>query len=349
MFFIRGSIEKKQLSQQMASRWSQSKDVTQVSVFFSKDQMITEDQLIGFEYTLDAKLEEASIKTPDDKPDARLWQDAYSASGSLYASTDRGGISLKAIGVSGDFFQFHPQDLRYGSYFSDRLMNKDLVVIDEETAWQLFGGINVPGKFIYINGTPYMISGVIKRPQGKLEKAAGEGDPTIYLSFEAFKKETGNEFLETYEIVLPNPIKDFGMNMVKDNLTVDVKRTEFVENTGRYSILSSILLLKQFGLRSMRTNDIIYPYWENIAKAYEDILALLTVFMLLFFAVPVLTIIIYLIYRWKHKKWTFSSVFESVMGRFERWKEKLREKKKPKRDKPIMITFDDEEEKDEKE
>ncbi|MBR6477199.1 MAG: ABC transporter permease [Lachnospiraceae bacterium] len=348
LFIIRGSIEKKQLSQQMAQRWSDTGDVAQISCFFSREQMVTENQLIAFEYALDDKLKESSITVPEDKPDARLWQDAYSASANLSVSTDRASLYLKAIGVGGEFFQFHPQELRYGYYFSDRYLNKDYVVIDEEIAWQLFGGINVAGKFINVNGEPCMISGVIKRPQGKLEKAAGEGEPIIYVSMETLKKQNPEVIIDHYEIVMPNPIKDFAMDLVKDKLSVDAKKTEYIENTNRFSVLSSLKLLKQFGTRSMNTYGIIYPYWENLAKGYEDILALLTVFMLLFFAVPALTILIYLIFRWKHKKWTFRSIWQKLMERFERWKEKLREKKKPKDKKPIMITFD-EEENDEKE
>ena len=88
-------------------------------------------------------------------------------------STKRATISAKAIGVGGDFFQFHPMDLEYGNYFSDSDVNKDLVVIDEEIAWQLFGGINVTGKIIDVGGHPHLIVGVIAKVANKRNKPNG--------------------------------------------------------------------------------------------------------------------------------------------------------------------------------
>lgn len=349
IYWRREAIAGKQLCQQMAQRWSEDGDVTQVSAFFSKNAGITQGTIQELEYKLNNVLKEASIEITSENPGARLWADAYSIPGRLSVSSDRATVFLNALGVGGDFFLFHPQELRYGNYFSDRDVNKDYVVIDEETAWQLFGGINVAGKSIEISGKPHLISGVIRRPKGKKETAAGLSDSIIYVSPETMKSCGFETVITHYEIVMPNPVKNFALNTLKENLFVDEKEAEFVSNTDRFSIPASIKILREFGYRSMRGNNVAYPYWENLARQCEDVLAFLTAFMLLFFAVPSAVIIIWLIWRWRHKKWTFKSVFNHCVEILGTWKRKLFQKKNLKEKELIRITFDEEEEEEENE
>ncbi len=180
-----------------------------------------------------------------------------------------------------------------------------------------------------------------------------------------------------FEIVMPNPIKGFAMDMVKKNLTVDEKESEFIENSTRYSYDHCLKLLGEFSYRSMNGKAIIYPYWENIARGKEDILAILTTFVVIFIAVPSLIIAIWLIYRWRHKKWTWKSVWEKLTRALEnirslrktvksrpqkdpsektKTKSAVKKKTEKKRAgkgkaleprKPIHITFDEEEENEE--
>ena len=106
-------------SQQAAMRWSESGGFSQISCFFSVNSRMSEEQLLEFGHSIDGALAEASIVQNSENPSARLWVDAYSASGTLTISTEKGRISsASAIGVGGDFFLFHPMDLLYGSYFN---------------------------------------------------------------------------------------------------------------------------------------------------------------------------------------------------------------------------------------
>ncbi|MBO4750994.1 MAG: ABC transporter permease, partial [Lachnospiraceae bacterium] len=318
-------------TQQMAKRWSESGDVTQISCFFSRNADITRDRLIAFEHNLDAALEEASIKTESENPGARLWKDAYSAKGSVNISTDRASLHVKALGVGGDFFDFHPQELLYGNYFSESDINQDYVVIDEEIAWQLFGGIDVSGKNVEISGRPFVIAGVIHRPQEKIYERAGLTESLIYLSYEALLSYGSAEPISHYEIVMPNPIKGFAMNMLKEKLMADEYETSYVENSIRYSYENSLKRLKDLPYRAMNDKAILYPYWENIARAYEDILAILALFVVICIGVPAVITFVWLIYRWKHKKWNFQTVKDKLVS----WKDlgiaKLRSSLKKKK------------------
>ena len=57
--------------------------------------------------------------------------------------------------------------------------------------------------------------------------------------------------------------------------------------------LSNLLqVIKDYGVRSMRHNGVIYPYWENAVRMTEDYLALLLVLIVFFAALPVCTVVI---------------------------------------------------------
>lgn len=130
---------------------------------------------------------------------------------------------------------------------------------------------------------------------------------------------------------MPNPVTGFAVNYIREKLGTEEKETEIVENTTRYSLLSRLKLLTQFGTRSMNGKAIIYPYWENIARGYEDILALLTLFGLLFLAWPVGLVLVFFCIWWKHKGWTMRDVRLKLMDKAERWVEKRREKRRKKK------------------
>lgn len=357
MHLIRDKWIGEQQAQLAAERWKEEGGVSQVSCFFSKQAEVTEFQLMGFEHTLDNVLKEASITLESENEGARLWADCYSATGNISVSSERTSLYLKAMGVGGDFFQFHPQDLEYGNYFSGRDINSDYIVIDEETAWQLYGGIDVFGKFVTIGGRPHMIAGVIKRPQGKMEKAAGLSDSIVYVSMNTLENYGQSDGINHYEIVMPNPIKGFAMQTVMENLGVDEREVIYVENTGRFNIQKSLKILLQYGYRSMNGRAIIFPYWENLARGCEDRLALVTLIYVIGLVIPALIAFFWAIHAWRHKGWTFGTVvrkgsdfiYKLQSDRMVKKQNKKSKKSKERKERaPIRVIFEEEEENEEK-
>ncbi|MBQ4536812.1 MAG: ABC transporter permease [Lachnospiraceae bacterium] len=316
-----------QSAQQMAGRWSEENDVTQVSCFFSVDAGVTEDRIKGFEHSLEDSLKEASIVQDSENPSARLWIDAYSATGKVTITSDRTTLTADAIGIGGDFFQFHPLQLKNGSYFSGNDLMQDYCVIDEDAAWQLFGSNNVAGQIVTIGNVPHIITGVVERPQGKMEENAGLSQTVVYVSYQTLKEYGTDYGINHYEIVMPNPVTGFAMNLVKEKIGVGEEYMEVVENTTRYSLLSRLQIIRDFGSRSMNGKAIIYPYWENIARGTEDILALLTLLEILFLLYPITVAIVLLVKWWKHKNWTIMSLYHRIQDKGERFLERRREQK----------------------
>lgn len=335
LLFAAGHIERSQPAQNAARRWSSEGDVSQVSCFFSAKASMTEDRLTGFRYTIDGALKDAGITLESDNPTARLWADAYSADGTISVSSDRAKLNnVDAIGIGGDFFLFHPLTLLSGAYFSGNSIDKNYCVIDRDAAWQLFGSNNVAGKIVFIGNYPYIVTGVVERPAGRLAEAAGLDSTMVYVDYETLNKLGRCNGINHYEIVMPNPVSGFAYDYIKKNLGSSEKETEVIENTSRYSFINRVKLIGTFGTRSMNGKAIIYPYWENIARGYEDILLVMTVFELLFLLYPTVLALVLFALWWRHKGWTLRDVYMKVKDKAERFVEKLRavrQKRKTKR------------------
>ena len=322
-------LQKGLYDQQMATRWAKEGNASQVSVFFATDAVEDENYFKGIEQSVEKSLKEASII--NEKENARLWIDAISKSGKVSLSSERANVELAAWGVSGEFFQFHPQKLVSGSLFRGDSMMQDGVVIDEETAWQLFGSSDVAGMQIMIGQVPHFITGVIERPEGRLESAAGLEKSICYLSLDSLQNYGTATGGFTYEVVLPNPIKGFAFSTIQTVIGRDREDVVLVENSNRYGVLPLIQVIQNFGIRSMSFQGIVFPYWENIARGKEDILALLLLIKGILLILPCVFVILVTIYLWKRRTWHLKDsvvwiqdkIYEAGTRRVQKKKRKL--------------------------
>ena len=350
--FIANHLGQGQEAQMMAERWSEKKSAAQVSCFFSVNMQISEDRIREFEHSIDAALADASVIQESENPSARLWADASSAGGKITISSDKSTIQADAIGIGGDFFLFHPMKMLSGSWFSGNDLMQDYCILDQDAAWQLFGSNDVAGMTVYIGGIPHIVTGVIQRQEGRLTEAAGLDSTLVYVSYKTLSELGSCNGINHYEIVMPNPVTDFAYNYVNENLGDSGNETEVVENSSRYSFLSRLKLIPQFGTRSMNGKAIIYPYWENVARGYEDILALITLFELLFLLYAVVLAVIFFVIWWRHKGWTIKEKVLYVKDKVERKGERIRAKRLARKgntdDLEFLSEFDEKPEKKEK-
>ncbi|MDE5748020.1 MAG: hypothetical protein K2I21_10635, partial [Acetatifactor sp.] len=128
--------------------------------------------------------------------------------------------------------------------------------------------------------------------------------------------------------VMPNPVKQYALNYVREQLGSQEREVEVLENNTRYSIGKRLRLLLGFGTRSMNGKAIIYPYWENVARGYEDILTLLTLFQMLFLIYPSVVLLVWIIIRWKNKTWTARTVLLAVQDKLQRAGDRRRERRR---------------------
>ena len=192
--------------------------------------------------------------------------------------------------MGGDFFYFHPLTLRSGAYIDSEDLMDDLVILDEEIAWRLYGGTNLAGMPVTINGEHFLIGGVVARETDFATERAYPGDGGVYMSFSAMKRLNEDAAITGYEIVMPDPITSYAKGVVSD--TFPIGAGDVVENSRRYSLSHLWEVLRSFGERSMRSNGVIYPYWENAARLTEDYAALLLLLSALFAVCPVVFILV---------------------------------------------------------
>ena len=304
--------------EQVAEIWDETGNTAQISVYFSESDKhnfqesleYTTYQLQSWYYQILTELEAASIVTQSANPTARLVVNGYSAAGEISLESEQGSASVKAYGVGGDFFQFHSLKLLYGSYFSESDLMQDRVILDTDTAWQLFGSNDVVGMYVLINKVPHMVVGVYERESGYFNDAAGNDKSCVYVSHETLYKHGRYHGLESVEYLIPNPVSGFAVDLVEKQCSgMDVA---IVEHQERFDFLPLIKVLGKFGTRSMGRSSIVFPYWENMARGYEDILAgcLLVELVLLAYVIVVMVGILW--YLWLHRKWRVRHIYEKA-------------------------------------
>lgn len=289
------SVSRNLLSQQAAERWRGDSETryAQVSAFLPLTETVSEGDIVSFRQKLEQKLTDASLEAPET---GSLWTDAYTAAGeiTLRVPDSSGSTSAHALGVGGDFFFFHPYQLRHGSYLTAYDVNDDRIVIDEELAWKLFGAVDVAGLTVYIGNEPYVIAGVISREEDRFSTAAyGDTGAGAFLPYSAFYQLTEAE-INTYELVAADPISGFALNVLDSEFPLGSGET--LENSSRYGVERIAGLLADFGTRSMGRNGVAYPYWENAARMTEDYLILFLLLAVLF-ALPPLILVLRIVIR----------------------------------------------------
>jgi hypothetical protein len=309
-------------------------------MFFSESYAVSQDRIQEFEYNINKGLiadgyQDASANLADG---TAVWNDCYSAMGSVSVTRDRRTIDAVGIGFGGDFFQFHPMKLLSGNYITADAVMKDYVILDEELAWQLFGSNNIVGETVTIGGVPHFIAGVVARDSGKYVKAAGMVFPTMYLSYESLatygtidasvlatngslgnvsvasstddESESGNSDINTesagilcMEVVMPNPVDNYAKNFLINKLNLNTNIVEVVDNTARFENANLLNVMRNFHTRGMQLKPVIFPYWENNARAHENNLALMLLLQIICAIIAFIMTAILVVNAYRHKKW----------------------------------------------
>ena len=262
-------------------------------------------------------MQEQSLEAPEG---GSLYIDAYHGQHAVTISTENGSASVKAMGVGGDFFYFHPLTLRGGAYIQGSDLMDDLVVLDEEMAWRLYGGTELAGLPV-----SFVIAGVVARETDFATGRAYTGDGGVYMSFSAMSRLIEEASITGYEIVMPDPITGYAKSVVEE--TFPIGTGDVVENSSRYTLSHLWEVIGDFGQRSMRGNGVIYPYWENAARLTEDYAALLLMLAVLSALCP-LAFVLVLAIRDIRRAYRFAKVKipEKVEETMERRKEERLEK-----------------------
>jgi len=313
-----------------ANTWAGESQIpfAQLACYLPSDKPVEEQDVWSFRQTLEKQLTEAAMEAPEN---GSLYTDAYSGQGTLTVTAERGNAQVKVIGVGGDYFRFHPLQLRSGSYLAETDLMQDRVILDEELAWKLFGGMDLTGLSVTINGADYYVAGVVSREDDRYSSLAYTDGAGMFMSYSALKACNESTAISCYEIAMPNPITAFSRNLVQEHFPLN--GGVLVENSSRYSLGNLLDVIGDFGKRSMGLNGIIYPYWENAVRLTEDYAALLLVLTVLFALLPTISVILQII-RWIKRcwRWVMTMARDKTSGAIERHREKTWQQRAGKKD-----------------
>lgn len=328
-------------SQQEAARWENGKmSYAQVSAFISPGRQTGAEELASVRSAIATKLTKDSYS--ESKTGGRVWIDGYSGEVQAAIRKDTNTLNVTAVGVGGNFFQFHPMELLSGSYISDDDLNNDRVVVDENLAWALYGSNDIVGMQLWMNNTIYTVAGVVKVPEDGLEKTAYGNSNRIYMPYDQLKTQQDSLSITCYEVVLPNPISNYAYYTVRSAFGFSEEEeeqldqeenplcfdnVEILENSNRFELMPMLTKLKQWRLRSMRTSSIGYPYWENIARSVEDEGIIFLIFRILVLICPVVCLAGLLWHMWRHRSWSLKGLCVKGIDRIREKQEVRREEK----------------------
>ncbi len=300
-------VTKDLYDQQATDRWAdKADDFAQISCFYPISMELSEFGFLSLHHSVEEALTAASLTA--ESTDADLFADAYSVTGKIHISTENTGKEVNVVGVSDSFFLFHPVRLLTGSYFDENMIMKDGVILDEDTAFRLYGSEDIVGKTVYIGGNPYYIRGVAARDEGFFAKKAGLSEPVCYVSVDTLKTHGTIVGSYTYEIVMPDPVEGFAKEAVSAALNDSEQKIEVVENSARFSFGAKKEIVMDFGVRSMSRNSILYPYWENTARAVEDLCGLLFVVQNVAFVIAAVLFLLYVRILYKNRTWSIKGL-----------------------------------------
>lgn len=255
-----------------AERW-QAEDsphpFAQLAVYFDSASSVSLNTVYLNRMEITKTLEENAI-TPAEG--ASVFIDAFSGETALSVTTDRATIYVNATACGGDFFFFHPLELLHGDYFAEDDLTARSVILDEYAAWQLFGATEVSGMDVTIGGQPFRVSGVCKKPEGELESATWGEVPRIFVNYLGLRMTNNFDRASVYEIVLPNPIDNFAMDLLRTQLSVRENSTsaDAYNITERFDFEVLAGQTGDFFMRSVRIDRILPPFWENNIRVAES-------------------------------------------------------------------------------
>ncbi len=312
----------------------------QESVYYSAAGGLEEESIREIRNAVMKKLYEDSYITAEDP--FHGWYDAYMGQSMLELRKDTATIQVNCIGVGGNYFDMHPTALKGGTYLDENNTDAYGMILDEYVAWTLFGSPNVAGMKLWVGDTVFTVYGVVAVPENQTFRNAYGNYYSVYIPFSTLKKLDENARITSYQTVLPNPIKGYAKNLTAEACGLqqlsDLERAsnrselEFgdqvlVENTDRYSLFSLFGNRKKEKYVTMRTNTVVYPFFENVARYTEQRLYRVRMIALLFLVLPFLTLMVLLVKLYQSltpKKvglflsWPFRKVFHWVERCFEK-------------------------------
>lgn len=260
-------------SQRMAERWQGHNPLTfvQTSCFFPLGQEPSPEDLLTFRELANKSNLENGLEGD------YLLRDSWCGYGELEVEGPRGACTTDVIAIGGSFFDFHPLLLLDGSYITEEDLMKDRVILDEALAWELFGGTDLAGLTVTMQGMPFVIAGVVAHEDDGATKRATHSETMLYIPMELYSQ-LGTSTISVYELVTPEIVDGYSRDLLSTAFPQAIQQ----KNTGRFALSHLWTVIRELDRLPMQTEPVALPYWENAARCMEVRCALLMLSAALF-------------------------------------------------------------------
>ncbi|MBQ9134003.1 MAG: ABC transporter permease [Clostridia bacterium] len=249
-------------------RGSAEDKYAQLAFYCSEADYLTPDGIMSVKNQLESALTAESIDP------AGKYLLAASVEKNVSVSRDAQTLSAIATVYFGDYFGLHPDLPLKGGYVDESDATTEFCVIDDYTAWRLFGSINVCGMDIEIDGKLYTVSAVLAADRGTYASYYGE-TPRVYILYSSAAMRDQNLCFTAAEAVLPNPITDFAYDMFSEAVSGYSEDVQVI--TGRFTpieLWENIKSMPSLGVMEGQS----FPYYENVARIRETKCAMILIF-----------------------------------------------------------------------
>ncbi len=302
--------------QQAAENWETAeKPYAMASVFLPEDSGILPSRMGEFYLAVENALTAAGVGS-EEYP----WYYAASYRTTATLTQDGASCDVELTAVAGEFFRIHPMELLTGWYFDEEDLMHDRIVLDRQTAWDLFYTDDAAGQYLAVDGVTYQVAAVVDTEAGTYNDLACGDTRRAWVLADSL---TGADETETgytcMEVVLPQPVKNFAANTLKSALGDMIPETTTVtDNSGRFSLSARWDVLRNLETRGISSEAIAYPYWENAARLTENHLALRLAPEALCLAVPILSLVIVLLWLNHRRTWGLHSLRDAAENAVDR-------------------------------
>ncbi len=266
------SLSRDYSSDKAKEMWDNDKyKYSQISLYVSPSNGFDMMGIYSMRKSVEEKLKESSVLDAEDNPEGRLWIDCASGDSTLSIAGKMGSCDVAVTGTVGDYFIFHPEDIMYGSYYTSEDINLDRIILDKQCSWQLFGSMDTVGMPLEINNKVFYVAAVVESPDNEVDKTAYGTKPRVYMPYESLKQLNGSFVLTSYEVCLPNIVKDYAYGVMKDINTAPEDSSVLIDQTGRFGLLKLFTGFREIRESVMVTTNISYPWYENRTRSAEII------------------------------------------------------------------------------
>ena len=292
--------------QTAAERWeTEEKPYAMASLFLPEEKAVSPERIGEIRLGVENKLLAAGVGS-----ETHPWFYAFSRTQTATLTSESASAEVELNVITGDYFRIHPMVLRSGWYMQEDSVMHDRIVLDRQSAWDLFYSDNVVGLYVELGGSRYQVAAVVDTEPGKYNEMAAEGKSRAWVYYDGPGLDATKGFT-TLEVVLPQPVKNFAATTLRSVLESNISESTLVtDNSGRFSLENRWTTLQNIATRGITSDAVAYPYFENAARLTENHLALMLIPEALLLLYPLVSLVLWLIMLNRRRTWGFHSIVD---------------------------------------